>query len=111
VNTIQGEVNRRQHLINELQAAKGDDDLIRKLEATLAELKAQKGEPNDQEAANRAQAKVNEMQARVNEEQGKVNEQQHKVNEEQGRVSAKVDGRIEEILDSAVRRRLAQQMP
>jgi hypothetical protein len=111
VNTIQGAVNRRQHLINELQAAKGDDDLIRKLEATLAELKAQKGEPNDQEAANRAQAKVNEMQARVNEEQGKVNEQQHKVNEEQGRVSAKVDGRIEEILDSAVRRRLAQQMP
>jgi beta-lactamase regulating signal transducer with metallopeptidase domain len=111
VNAIQAAVNRRQHLINELQAAKGDDDLIRKLEATLAELKAQKGEANDQEAANRAQAKVNEMQARVNEEQGKVNEQQHKVNEEQGRVSAKMDGRIEEILDSAVRRRLVQQMP
>ena len=111
VNAIQASVNRRQHLINELQAAKGDDDLIRKLEATLAELKAQKGEPNDQEAANRAQAKVNQLQARVNEEQGKVNEQQHKVNEEQRRVSARVDGRVEEILDSAVRRRLVQQMP
>jgi len=110
VNTIQASVNRRQHLIDELQAAKGDEELIRKLEAMLAELKAKKGEANDQEAANRAQAKVNQMQARVNEEQGKVNEQQNKVNEEQVRVSAKVDGRVEEILDSAVRRHLVQQM-
>lgn len=111
VNEIQAAANRRQHLIDELQAAKGDEELIRKLEAMLAELRAKKGEANDQEAANRAQGKVNEMQGRVNEEQGKVNEQQQKVNEEQRRVSAKVDGRIEEILDSAVRRHLVQQLP
>jgi biopolymer transport protein ExbD len=109
VNTIQAAVNRRQHLINELEAAKGDDELIRKLEAMLAELRAKKGEGADQEAANRAQAKVNEMQGRVNEEQGRVNEQQHKVNDEQHRVSAKYEGRIEEILDSAVKRHLAEQ--
>jgi beta-lactamase regulating signal transducer with metallopeptidase domain len=110
VNAIQAAANRRQHLINELQAAKGDDELIRRLEATLAELKANKGESSDQEAANRAQDKVNEMQARVNQEQGKVNEQQSKVNDEQRRASAVMEGRIEEILDSAVRRQLVQPM-
>jgi hypothetical protein len=110
VNTIQAAANRRQHLINELQAAKGDDELIRRLEATLAELKANKGEPSDQEAANRAQDKVNQMQASVNQEQGKVNEQQHKVNDEQRRASSIMEGRIEDILDSAVRRRLVQPM-
>ena len=49
-------------------------------------------------------------QARVNVEQGKVNEQQHKVNDQQRRVSAVYSGRIEEILESAVRRHLAQQL-
>jgi beta-lactamase regulating signal transducer with metallopeptidase domain len=110
VNAIQEAVNRRQELINELQAAEGDDELIRRLEATLAELRAKKGETKDQDTANREQAKVNALQAHVNEEQNKVNEQQHKVNEEQNRVSGQYEGRITEILDSAVRQHLAQEL-
>jgi beta-lactamase regulating signal transducer with metallopeptidase domain len=110
VNAIQDAANRRQELINELQSAKGDDELMRRLEATLAELRARKGETKDQDTANREQARVNELQAHVNEEQGKVNEQQHKVNEEQNRVSGQYEGRIREILDSAVRRHLTQEL-
>ena len=109
VNEIQASVNRRQHLINELQSAKGDDELIRKLEAMLQELRENKGEAgHTQDAANRAQDKVNQMQGRVNDEQGKVNEQQGRVNEEQQRVSEKFEGKIEEILGSALERHLAQ---
>jgi hypothetical protein len=110
VNSLQGQVNRRQEIINRLQAAKGDDELIRTMSAALAELQAKKSGGTDQETVNREQAKVNEMQAQVNEEQGRVNEQQSKVNEKQKRVSAEFSGRIDEILDSALRRHLAEQL-
>ena len=63
-----------------------------------------------QGTVNRSQAQVNDAQARVNQQQGKVNEQQQKVNDEQRRVSAIYNQRIEEILDSAVRRNLAQRV-
>jgi hypothetical protein len=112
VNALQQEVNRRQDLVDRIQASANKEDteaLIQKLEAAIRELRAAKGYA-DQETVNRRQAQVNEAQARVNQEQGKVNEQQHKVNDEQGRVSAVYSGRIEEILDSAVRRNLAQQL-
>ena len=68
------------------------------------------GATADQDTVNREQAKVNEMQAQVNEEQHKVNQQQDKVNESQARVSATFNRRIDEILDSAVRRHLPQQL-
>jgi hypothetical protein len=110
VNSQQGQVNRRQEMINRLQSAQGDDDLIKKMSAALAELQAKKGGPEDQESVNRQQARVNELQARVNEEQQKVNQQQHEVNEQQRRVSAIFNVRIDEILDSALRRNLAQQL-
>ena len=112
VNALQREVNRRQDLVNRIQAAASKEDtaaLIQKLEAAIRELRAAKVDA-DQETVNRRQAQVNEAQARVNQEQGKVNEQQHKVNDEQRRVSAVYSGRIEEILDSAVRRNLAQRL-
>ncbi len=110
VNLLQDGVNRRQHIIDELQSAKGDGELIRRLEAALAELKANKGETNDQDSVNQEQSKVNAMQSRINEEQSKVNAAQSKVNEQQTRVSAQFEGRIETILDSAVSRHLAQQL-
>jgi beta-lactamase regulating signal transducer with metallopeptidase domain len=112
VNALQQEVNRRQDLVNRIQASANKEDteaLIQKLEAAIRELRAAKGNA-DQETVNRRQAQVNEAQAHVNQEQGKVNEQQHKVNDEQRRVSDVYNGRIEEILDSAVRRHLAQQL-
>ena len=110
VNAIQDRVNRRQDLINELQSAQGNDDLIRKLENALAQLRANKGELADQESANHEQTKVNAMQQQVNQEQSKVNEQQQKVNREQEKVSARLGGRVESILESTVRRHLAQQI-
>ena len=110
VNAIQDRVNRRQDLINELQSAQGDDDLIRKLENALAQLRANKGEIADQESANREQAKVNVMQARVNQEQSKVNDQQEKVNQQQEKVSARFEGQVEKILESALARRVTQQV-
>jgi len=112
VNALQQEVNRRQDLVNRIQASASKEDteaLIQKLEAAIRELRAAKGYA-DQETVNRKQAQVNEAQARVNQQQGKVNELQRKVNDEQRRVSAVYSGRIEEILDSAVRRHLAQQL-
>jgi hypothetical protein len=110
VNSQQAKVNRRQEIINQLQSAKKDDELIRTMSAALAELQARKGGAIDQETVNREQAKVNEMQAQVNEEQHRVNQQQNKVNENQKRVSAEYSGRIDEILDSALRRHLAEQL-
>jgi hypothetical protein len=110
VNKMQDGANRRQELINQMQDAKGDEDLLRKLELATAELRAHKGEGHDQQSINREQGKVNAMQQGVNEEQGKVNTQQQKVNQEQQRVSAKYKGRIEAILESALQRRLAQEM-
>jgi hypothetical protein len=104
VNSHQERVNRRQQSLNQLQSAKQDDELIKRMSAAQVELNA------DQQAVNREQAKVNEMQAVVNEEQHKVNERQSKVNENQKRVSAEYSGRIDEILDSAVRRHLAEQL-
>jgi hypothetical protein len=112
VNAMQGEVNRRQDLVNQIQSSASKERteaLIQKLEAAIRELRAAKGDA-DQETVNRRQAQVNEAQARVNVEQRKVNEQQQKVNDEQRRVSDVYSGRIEEILDSAVRRNLAQQL-
>jgi hypothetical protein len=112
VNALQREVNRRQDLVNRIQASASKEDteaLIQKLEAAIRELRAAKGDA-DQETVNRRQAQVNDAQARVNQQQGKVNEQQHRVNDEQKRVSAVYSGRIEEILDSAVRRNLAQRL-
>jgi len=108
VNKLQAAVGRRQHIIDELQSAKKDDELLKKLLAALEELKARQNGAANQEAVNREQAKVNEMQARINEEQGKVNEQQKKVNEQQQRVSAEYSRKLEEILDSAVRRHLTR---
>jgi hypothetical protein len=110
VNSHQEQANRRQELLNELQSAKKDEELIKKMSAALAELQARKGATADQDTVNREQAKVNEMQAQVNEEQHKVNEQQSKVNESQARVSATFNQRIDEILDSAVRRHLPKQV-
>ena len=110
VNAIQDRVNRRQDLINELQSARGNDDLIQKLENVLAQLRANKGELADQESANHEQAKVNAMQGGVNQEQSKVNGQQQKVNREQERVSPQIESRVEAILESAVRRHVAQQV-
>ncbi len=110
VNEIQNRANHRQDLLNELQSAQGNDDLIRKLEKALAELRSHKGELGDQESANREQAKVNAMQNGVNQEQGKVNEQQHKVNQAQEKVSAQYEGRMEAILQSALQRHLTQQI-
>jgi uncharacterized protein YlxW (UPF0749 family) len=92
-----------------LQSAKQDDELIRRLEAALAELKARKGSASNQDDVNREQAKVNEMQSRVNSEQGKVNAMQSKVNEQQHRVSGEYNRRIQEIFESALQRHLAQQ--
>jgi hypothetical protein len=106
VNSMQGVANRRQDLINQLQSARGDE-LIRKLEAALAELKANKDHAVDQDTVNREQAKVNTAQSRVNDEQHKVNGEQSKVNDQQNRVSADFNRRIEEILNSAVQRHLA----
>jgi beta-lactamase regulating signal transducer with metallopeptidase domain len=110
VNSHQEQANRRQELLNELQSAKKDEELIKKMSAALAELQARKGATADQDTVNREQAKVNEMQAKVNEEQHKVNEQQGKVNESQARVSAAFNQRVDEILDSAVRRHLPLQL-
>jgi len=107
---IAAKIPQRQELINQLQQAKGDQDLLRKLEAALTELRAHKGEAPDQDSINREQGKVNAMQERVNEEQGKVNAQQEKVNQEQQRVSAKYKGRVEAILESALQRHLAKEM-
>jgi beta-lactamase regulating signal transducer with metallopeptidase domain len=110
VNAIQDRVNRRQDLINELQNAQGNDDLIRKLENALAQLRANRSEVGDQESANREQDKVNVMQERVNQEQSKVNEQQDKVNRAQEKVSQQLQGRVEAILESALPRHLARQI-
>jgi hypothetical protein len=110
VNGLQGEANRRQEILNKLQSAKQDDELIRRLEAALAELKARKGSASSQDEVNREQQKVNEMQSRVNAEQGKVNALQSKVNEQQHRVSLEYSRRIQEIFESAIARHLAQQL-
>ena len=110
VNAMQNEANRRQDLLNKIQSNTGDDDLIRKLEAALDDLRAHKGSSVDQSTVNREQAKVNQMQSHVNEAQSKVNEQQHKVNDEQHRVSEVYGRRIQEILDSTLGRNLAQQL-
>jgi hypothetical protein len=110
VNSQQAQVNRRQEIINQLQSAKQDDELIKKMSAALAELQSRKGGAADQETVNRARGKVNDMQAQVNAEQHEVNERQHKVNENQRRVSAEFSARIDEILDSAMRRRLAERL-
>ena len=112
VNALQQEANQRQDLLNRIQSAAGKEnqaELIRELEAALRELRAAKSDVS-QESVNRRQSQVNEAQSRVNGEQSKVNEEQSKVNEEQNRVSADYSRRIQEILDSAVRRRLAQQL-
>jgi hypothetical protein len=112
VNALQGEVNKRQDLVNRIQAAASKEDtqaLIQKLQEALAELQAGKGGA-DQKTVSARQTMVNLQQSLVNLEQQKVNDQQHKVNEQQGRVSAEFNGRIEEILDSAVRRHLAQRL-
>jgi hypothetical protein len=112
VNVLQREVNLRQDLVNRIQASASKEDtdaLIQKLEAAIRELRAAKADA-DQEAVNRRQAQVNQAQARVNQEQGKVNELRHNVNDEQRRASAVYKQRIEAILDSAVRRNLAQQL-
>jgi hypothetical protein len=108
VNGYQEQANRRQELINELQSAQKDEELIKKMTAALAELQARKGAGFDQDTVNREQGKVNEMQDRVNREQHKVNEEQDKVNKEQNRVSGTFNRRIDEILDSAVRRHVPQ---
>jgi hypothetical protein len=110
VNAIQDRANRRQNLINELQNAQGNDDLIRKLEDALAQLRPNRSEVGDQESANREQGKVNAMQERVNQEQSKVNEQQGKVNRAQEKVSEQLQGRVEAILESALRRHVARQI-
>lgn len=109
VNSMQGVANRRQDLINQLQSARGDE-LIQKLEAALAELKANKDHAIDQDAVNREQAKVNTAQSRVNDEQHKVNGEQSKVNDQQRGVSAEFNRRIDEILNSAVQRHLAHSL-
>jgi beta-lactamase regulating signal transducer with metallopeptidase domain len=109
VNAMQGRVNRRQDLINQLQSAKGDE-LVQKLEAALAELKANKEAAIDQATVNREQAKVNAAQSHVNEEQHKVNAEQAKVNEQQHRVSAEYNRRIQEIFDAAIQRHMVQQL-
>jgi bla regulator protein blaR1 len=106
VNSMQGVVNRRQDLINQLQSARGDE-LVQKLEAAVAELKANKDQAIDQATVNREQAKVNAAQSRVNDEQHKVNGEQSKVNDQQRGVSAEFNRRIDEILNSAVQRHLA----
>jgi hypothetical protein len=95
VNGLQGEANRRQEILNKLQSAKQDDELIRRLEAALAELKSRKGSASSQDDVNREQQKVNEMQSRVNAEQSKVNAMQSKVNEQQNRVSLEYSRRIQ----------------
>jgi hypothetical protein len=110
VNAQQEKANRRQEIINQLQGATKDEELIKRMSAALAELQARKGGSADQESVNREQAKVNEMQGRVNEEQHRVNLEQSKVNEKQQRVSAEYGGRIDGILDSAMRRHLAEQL-
>ena len=112
VNASQQEVNRRQDLINRIQALAGKEDtqaLIQELQAAIFELRGTKADAY-QGTVNRRQAQVNEAQAHVNQQQDQVNEQQHKVNDEQRRVSAVYNRRIEEILDSAVRRNLAQRV-
>ena len=110
VNALQQQVNRRQDILNRLQSAQGDADLIQKLEAALAELKARKEPGVDQSTVNREQAKVNEMQSKVNSEQAEVNRQQSGVNDAQQRVSAEFNRRIQEIFESAIQRRLVQQL-
>lgn len=110
VNALQSEVNRRQELVNQIQTAvdRGDNgDLVRKLQAELQELRANKPEAN-QANVNRMQSQVNEEQAGVNAEQAKVNAAQQKVNEEQHRVSAEFSRRVQEIFDSALQRGAAQ---
>jgi hypothetical protein len=112
VNALQGEVNKRQDLVNRIQAAASKEDtqaLIQKLQEALVELQAGKGAA-DQKTVNQRQTLVNLQQSLVNLEQQKVNDQQHKVNEQQRRVSGEFNRRIEEILDSAVRRHLAQRL-
>ena len=110
VNALQNGVNRRQDIANRIQKSVNEADkeaLIRELESAITELRAA-GTDADQQSVNRRQSQVNEAQGRVNAEQHKVNEQQSKVNEQQHRVSAEFNGRIQDILDSAIKRHLAQ---
>ncbi|SPE38071.1 Peptidase M56, BlaR1 (modular protein) [Candidatus Sulfopaludibacter sp. SbA3] len=112
VNALQEGVNRRQDIVNRIQSAannKDKDAMLRQLQAAIQELQSAKTD-GDQASVNRRQAAVNAEQGKVNAEQDKVNGQQAKVNEQQRRVSAEYSGRIEEILNSAVQRRLVQRL-
>lgn len=112
VNSMQHLVNARQNLVNRIQAASSQQDqqaLIQELEHALAELRAGQGGAS-QDAVNRKQAEVNQAQARVNAEQQVVNGEQQKVNEEQHRVSADFNQRMQQIFESAIKRRLVKQL-
>jgi hypothetical protein len=91
VNAMQGDVNQRQRAVNGEGSNTGQADVNRR-----------------QAAVNQEQSKVNAMQAEVNAEQGKVNQEQGKVNEQQHRVTEEINRRLPEIINSAVRRNLAQ---
>ena len=110
VNGLQQQVNQMQAIINRIQAASARQDqqaMIQELERALAELRAAKSGVN-QEAVNGKQAGVNIQQELVNAEQRLTNKRQEAVNAEQRRASAEMNGKIEGILDSAVKRHLAQ---
>jgi hypothetical protein len=112
VNALQQQVNKSQDLVNRIQDAAGKADhdaLIRELEAALRDLRASKNSAT-QESVNQRQSVVNEAQARVNAEQNLVNAEQHKVNDAQHSVSAEYSRRIQDILNAAVRRHVAQQL-
>jgi hypothetical protein len=110
VNRLQHVVNRRQDIVNRMQAAVSGNsaDALKEAEAALREL--QKDAGVTQQSVNRAQSDVNAEQAKVNAEQHKVNEMQHKVNEAQHGVSAEFNRRIQEILESAIQRKLVQRL-
>jgi hypothetical protein len=110
VNKLQSVVNRRQDIVNRMQAAVSGNsaDALKDAEAALREL--QKDADVTQQSVNRAQSEVNAEQAKVNAEQHKVNEMQHKVNDAQHGVSAEFNRRIQEILESAIQRKLVQRL-
>lgn len=110
VNALQQQVNRRQQVVNRIQEAvnSGDkDEIIRRLQAAEQELRQTQA---SEEAVNRKQQDVNAEQQKVNAEQQKVNAMQQEVNQAQRRVSAEWDRAIDEILQSAVRRHLAERL-
>jgi chromosome segregation ATPase len=111
VNAMQQKVNRRQDLANRIQASVNsgtNDELVKELEIAIQQLRSS-GDVH-QESVNRKQAEVNEQQARVNARQNDVNGEQQKVNALQQKVNNAFRDRIQQIFDSAIRRRLVQRL-